>query len=84
MPDFQKELYMKAINLITLCLVIIGGLNWGLVGLLDVNLVAALSGAGTALSRIVYVLVGLSALWQIYPFSIATRTDEPRAEAGAR
>jgi uncharacterized protein len=78
------EVHMKALNLITLLLVIIGGLNWGLVGLFDVNLVAALFGAGSVLSRIVYVLVGLSALWQLYPFSIATRTDEPRAEAGAR
>lgn len=75
---------MKALNLITLCLVIIGGLNWGLVALFDFDLVAAIFGELTAASRIVYAVVGLSALWQIYPFAVATRVDEPRAEAGAR
>ena len=58
---------MKAINLITLMLVIVGGVNWGLVGLFDFNLVSAIFGDMTLLSRIVYVLVGLSALWQIIP-----------------
>lgn len=75
---------MKALNLITLCLLIIGGLNWGLVGLLDMDLVEVLLGDLTAASRAVYVIVGLSAIWQIYPFAVATRVDEPRAEAGAR
>ena len=58
---------MKALNLITLVLVIVGGLNWGLVGAFDFNLVAALFGEASALSRIVYILVGLSALWQLVP-----------------
>ena len=56
---------MRAVTLITLLLLIVGGLNWGLVGLLEVDLVAALFGEMSALSRIVYALVGLSALWQI-------------------
>jgi uncharacterized membrane protein YuzA (DUF378 family) len=56
---------MKALNVITLILVIVGGLNWGLVGLADFNLVSALFGDMSTLSRIVYVLVGLSAVWQI-------------------
>ena len=57
---------MKPLNLITLVLVIVGGLNWGLVGAFGVDLVAALSGGQDALlARIVYVLVGLSAVWQI-------------------
>jgi uncharacterized membrane protein YuzA (DUF378 family) len=58
---------MRAINLITLVLVIVGGLNWGLVGLLNFDLVAAIFGEMSMLSRIVYILVGLSALWQIIP-----------------
>ena len=58
---------MRAINTITLVLLIVGGLNWGLVGLADFDLVAALFGEMSAISRIVYVLVGLSALWQIIP-----------------
>ena len=57
---------MKPHNLITLVLVIVGGLNWGLVGAFGFDLVAALSGGQDALlARIVYVLVGLSAVWQI-------------------
>jgi uncharacterized protein len=60
------------VDLIALILVIVGGLNWGLVGLLDFNLVAALFGEGSALSRIIYILVGLAALYTIY---FATRSD---------
>ena len=58
---------MRLLNLVTLILVIVGGLNWGLIGLFDFNLVAAIFGDMTVLSRIIYVLVGLSALWQIVP-----------------
>lgn len=43
-------------------LLIIGGLNWGLVGLLNFDLVAAIFGSGTMLSRLIYILVGLSAV----------------------
>ena len=57
---------MNAIDWIAMVLLIVGGINWGLVGLADFNLVAALFGEGSALSRIVYALVGLSALWCIY------------------
>lgn len=56
---------MRLINTLTLVLLIVGGLNWGLVGLLNFDLVAAIFGEMSPLSRIVYVLVGLSALWQI-------------------
>ena len=58
---------MRTINTITLVLLIVGGLNWLLVGAFDFDLVAALFGDMTPLSRIVYVLVGLSALWQLIP-----------------
>jgi len=58
---------MRALNVITLVLLIVGGLNWGLVGLFDFNLVSAIFGDMTLLSRIIYVLVGISALWQIIP-----------------
>lgn len=51
---------------IALLLAIIGGLNWGLVGLFKFDLVAWLFGGQTALlSRVVYILVALSALWCI-------------------
>jgi uncharacterized membrane protein YuzA (DUF378 family) len=58
---------MRIVNTITLLLVIIGGINWGLVGLFGFDLVAAIFGQMSALSRIVYALVGISALWQIVP-----------------
>jgi uncharacterized membrane protein YuzA (DUF378 family) len=56
---------MRIVNVITLVLLIVGGLNWGLIGLFGFDLVAALFGEMSALSRIVYTLVGLSALVQI-------------------
>ena len=57
---------MKSLNFATLVLLIVGGLNWGLVGAFQFDLVAALFGGQEALlSRVVYVVVGLSALWQI-------------------
>lgn len=58
---------MKIVNTLTLVLLIVGGLNWGLVGLFGFDLVAAIFGAMSPLSRIVYTLVGASALWQIVP-----------------
>ena len=59
---------MRVINIITLILVIIGGINWGLMGLAQFDLVATLfGGPDSALSRIVYILVGVSALWQLIP-----------------
>ncbi|MFN3931406.1 MAG: DUF378 domain-containing protein [Brevundimonas sp.] len=72
---------MKALNLITLVLLIVGGLNWGLVGAFEFDLVAAIFGDGSALSRVVYVLVGLSALWQIMPLMKAFSVGEVDAEA---
>lgn len=57
---------MKAMEWIPMALLIIGGINWGLVGLFNFDLVAALFGEGSALSRIIYTLVGLSALYSIY------------------
>jgi uncharacterized membrane protein YuzA (DUF378 family) len=53
---------MRALDSIALILVIVGGLNWGLVGAFQFDLVATLFGEGSGLSRLVYVLVGLSAV----------------------
>ena len=51
---------------IALCLLIIGGLNWGLVGLFGFDLVAwVCGGSGSIVSRIIYVVVALAALWCI-------------------
>lgn len=55
---------MKYFDITVAILLVIGGLNWGLVGLFDFNLVSALLGQ-SALSSLVYILVGLSALYQM-------------------
>ena len=54
---------MKIIKIIAMILVIVGGLNWGLVGLFNIDLVAAIFGAMSTLSRIIYTLVGLAAIY---------------------
>ena len=54
---------MKTFNWIAFILVVIGGLNWLLVGAFNFDLVAAIFGEMTALSRIVYVLVGAAAVY---------------------
>ncbi len=56
---------MPALNILTLVLLIVGGLNWGLIGAINFDLVAAIFGEDSALARIVYGLVGLSAIYQI-------------------
>ena len=56
---------MKIIDKIALTLVIIGAINWGLIGFLKFNLVSAIFGDMTAISRIIYGLVGLSGIWSI-------------------
>lgn len=72
---------MHALNVITLVLVIVGGLNWGLVGLAQFDLVAALfGGQESALSRLVYILVGLSALWQLIPLGKSFSKSEHVAQ----
>lgn len=75
---------MKALNLITLILVIVGALNWGLVALggYDMDLVANLfGGEDSALARIVYGLVGLSGLWQLIPLIKSFGRGQTNAEA---
>ncbi|MGE6742069.1 DUF378 domain-containing protein [Allorhizobium pseudoryzae] len=73
---------MRALNIITLLLIIVGGLNWLLVGIADFDLVAAIfGGQDSALATIVYVLVGLSALWQLVPFSRSMSVGETAAQA---
>jgi len=57
---------MKTLHLVTLILVIVGGINWGLVGAAQFDLVAAIfGGQESSGARIIYVVVGLSALYQL-------------------
>jgi hypothetical protein len=54
---------LKVLDIISLVLVIVGGLNWGLVGVLNFDLVATIFGDMSIVSRVVYVLVALSAIY---------------------
>ncbi len=56
---------MKALDKIALALIIIGAINWGLIGFFKFDLVAGIFGQMSVLSRIVYALVGISGLWGI-------------------
>jgi uncharacterized membrane protein YuzA (DUF378 family) len=57
---------MKVLDTVALVLVIVGGLNWLLVGLFELDVVATLFGADSLLAKVVYVLVGLAALWMLW------------------
>lgn len=59
----EKGLSMRSVYAVALLLLVIGGLNWGLVGLLNFDLVATLFGEMSMLSRTVYSLVGVSAIY---------------------
>lgn len=56
---------MKVIDKIALVLIIIGAINWGLVGIFNFNLVDSIFGTMSIVSKIIYALVGISGLWGI-------------------
>ncbi len=69
---------MRTLNIITQVLLIIGGLNWLLVGAFEFDLVAAIFGGQTApLSRLIYIVVGLSAIWQIFQLGTFLKDRSP-------
>ena len=81
-PSNNRESNVRALNIITLLLVIVGGLNWGLVAIFNFDLVTAILGqeagnsqSATIASRAVYLLVALSALWQLVPLSRSFSDD---------
>lgn len=77
---------MHFVNIITLVLLAIGGINWAIFALVNADLVGSLlGGADSALSKIVYLLVGASAIWQLIPLfrtinsgnEVASERDRP-------
>ena len=56
---------MNVIDKIALILVIIGAINWGLIGIFNFNLVDTIFGVASVISKIIYILVGISGLWSI-------------------
>jgi hypothetical protein len=82
----EKEMTMKTLDVLAIVLLIVGGLNWGLVGLAHFDLVATIFGMHfgqtSVLSSAVYVLVGLAALYQAVAFkSMQSRWSGVRATA---
>lgn len=79
---------MKPLDLLAGALLIVGGLNWGLVAVAEFDLVAALVGEefGTtnAASRIVYGLVGLAAVYAIASLSARSRAEQHNVVTGTR
>lgn len=66
---------MKFLNYFCLTLTIIGAVVWGLIGFFNFNLVSALFGQASALSRVIYALVGLSGLYVIGFYSLVEKAD---------
>lgn len=56
----------NAIEMVAGILLIIGGLNWGLIGIMNLNLVTTIFGSIPIIGQIIYILVGLSALYMLY------------------
>lgn len=52
---------------------VVGALNWGLVGLLNLNVVEMLLGSGSLLTRVVYVVVGLAGVWKLYMMTMGKK-----------
>ena len=61
---------MKVLDIVVTVLLVIGAVNWGLVGFFGLNFVSALFGEATALTRVVYAAVGLSGLYEAFNFTI--------------
>ena len=75
---------MKKLDLLAAILLVVGGLNWGLVALANFDLVAAITGAGdfgdkNPLGAMVYGLVGLAALYRVLTWKSADRRLQPAA-----
>ena len=66
---------MKILDYAALTLVIIGAINWGLIGFFDFNLVSALFGEGTVFTRLVYDLVGICGLYLISFYGLLAKRD---------
>ena len=63
---------MKVLDVLVAILLVIGGLNWGLVGVANFNLVTTVVGAG-ALANLIYIVVGLAAIYQIFQWKAIHR-----------
>jgi uncharacterized membrane protein YuzA (DUF378 family) len=69
---------MKVLDVVVTALLLIGALNWGLVGFFGFNLVTALFGEAAVIGRLIYAVVGLAALYEIGCFTFGLRETQHR------
>ena len=69
---------MKVLDVIVTVLLLIGALNWGLVGFFEFNLVAAIFGEAGGISRLIYAVVGIAALYEIGCFTFGLKETQHR------
>lgn len=68
---------MKTLDYVALSLLVVGGLNWLLVGLFEIDLVATIAGGPTTLfAKVIYVVVGLCAIYSLRFFPIISRRSD--------
>jgi uncharacterized membrane protein YuzA (DUF378 family) len=72
----RHRVKMSVFDYVAMALLIVGGLNWAMVALFGVDVVASLFGVMTAATRFVYLLVGVAALYAIY---LASKMAAPRS-----
>jgi len=69
----MKEVSLKILDCVIAALIVVGALNWGLVGLFDIDVVALLFGQMSAVSRLIYIIIGLCALYDILSLRAISR-----------
>lgn len=74
----EEGMSMKTLDVIVAVLLLIGGLNWGLIGFFNFNVVAAVFGEMTAISRLIYCVIGVSALYQIFQWNSVQKRKKSR------
>ena len=63
--EYERTDFVNMLYKVCIALLIVGGINWGLIGILNFDLVAFIFGGGSLLSRIVYTIVGVAAICSI-------------------
>lgn len=68
---------LNFLDIVAYLLVVIGGINWGLVGFFDYNLVAEIFGVDSAITNIIYGAVGVAAVYMLFTFMKVNRAERP-------
>ena len=74
----KVEKGMRTLDIIVAILMIIGGLNWGFVGFFNFNVIASIFGEASAVTRLIYALVGLGALYELFELTFGLKSTQHR------